>query len=137
MREIKFRAKHDEKEWIYGDYVRLLTAQGKLVHKISSIKDNVNTVCLVDPVTIGQYTGFNDCNDKEIYEGDIIHSAYNGIFEAKWNHEVGAICLEPLKENLLKNKHGDELVRSILFERPHKIIGNIHEETKELKIYNI
>lgn len=73
-REIKFRAKHVhafsknrklDGIWVYGyycdeNYIRT---------------DNAEK--LIDKNTLGQYTGFKDINDKEIYEGDIVNIIVN------------------------------------------------------------
>jgi uncharacterized phage protein (TIGR01671 family) len=72
MREIKFRGKRiDNGEWVYGYY----WSNDLGNHFIKVTKDE-NGFCLydveVDPATVGQCTGLNDKNGREIYEGDNI-----------------------------------------------------------------
>ena len=67
MREIKFRGKRlDNGEWIVG----LLTLDVKGHYRIQY--DPMCFSVLVDPATVGQYTGLKDKNEKEIYEGDVL-----------------------------------------------------------------
>ena len=77
MREIKFRGKRlDNNEWAHG----LLTVIEQLpIGKIAEIRhceqsdgNMIETNTLVKANTVGQYTVHNDCNDVEIYEGDIV-----------------------------------------------------------------
>ena len=79
MREILFKGKTKEGEWVYGNYEYYHKPEK---HIISNIYDN--TTKGVIPETVGQYTGLTDKNGKKIFEGDII----------RFNNQVGSIVYE-------------------------------------------
>lgn len=68
MREIKFRGFSICNCWIYG-YL------DKINHNFT-ISDNESFGHIVDPKSIGQYTGIKDIEGKEIYEGDIVRKEF-------------------------------------------------------------
>lgn len=65
MREIKFRGRW-LKKWYYGDMMR-----DERVPAMPYIGSQNNFV-MVEPDTVGQFTGLLDTSQKEIYEGDIV-----------------------------------------------------------------
>ena len=60
----------DEGVWVYGSYVD--SGGGK--HWIIDHKDS--DCILVDPKTVGQFTGRQDKNGEEIWEDDIVKNEY-------------------------------------------------------------
>lgn len=106
MREIKFRGKDMESyKWVYGN---LCNACGN-EHGAMCIDCFV-----VDPATVGQYTGLKDKNGVEIYEGDVLRAESGKIYEVIFGQ--GAYRIKHSTRKLL-------LVDGWYYE----VIGNIHD----------
>lgn len=104
-REIKYRGKSRDEEWVYGYYYN--------IEKRGFIYDNTGNLFLVDPQTVGQSLGihyideFTDEEGQEVFEGDIVAIVENkfgeGINEV-WTIEydtleVGYIAYNQLNSN--------------------------------------
>jgi len=113
MREIEFRGKALNREWVYGGYIQ---SEEVICPKTASIK------VFVYPETVGQYTGLESMDGERIFEGDIIKHFPTDLFVVTF--EDCAFWA--------KYKDGR-------FELSHrhaywKVIGNIHDNPELLEV---
>ena len=129
MREILFRGKRDKKynrqqEWTYG--VPYIDNEGDCI-----MADDCSRL-VVQPETVGQYTGLTDKNGKKIFEGDIVkikdyskgcalnYEQPTSNWVVKWNDKYAQFTIDYMA--LLPYKHFDE----------SEVIGNIHDNPELL-----
>ena len=138
MRKIKFRGFTIDcldNEWVYGDLIHYDTDETYIIPQNDryleitwDISDDDNRV---DETTVGQFTGLEDKNGREIYEGDILKL----IDEDGSEIIVCVIFINYIGGFVLK-----EHMRDIKYfriedfgERNREIIGNIFENKELLK----
>lgn len=125
-REIKFRAfVKGHKLFNYGDLVRNMSFDpfGTVVECAICHGNDYN---IVEPSTVGQYTGLKDKNGKEIYEGDILRTETDKPMVVSWNEKFASFCL--WREGWAFNHFFGEACDPERCE----VIGNIHENPELL-----
>ena len=152
MREIIFRGKKDDDEWVYGSFCMDAREQFNglcgvdgFIRLYDKAKGKMQTY-EVDRETVGQYTGLKDKNGKRIFEGDIIKSDNGkqssisvvkfGEYYPKMFYAMMDIYF-PIAQHINANgffaestKHED----MILFKSPFfEIIGNVHDNPELLE----
>lgn len=99
IENIKFKAKSIYNgEWVYGD----LLHQSDGTHIYMGKSEGEHILCpRVDPSTVCQFTGLKDCEEKEIWEGDIVHDSYDllcidNLYEVVYIEEEGTFAFKSL-----------------------------------------
>ena len=117
IERLKFRGRHLTGNWVYSGQER------NLAQFFGEVGDE-----LIDPSTVGQWTGLSDKNGVDIYEGDRIvdiHDRDASLGTVQWNHHTFAWCvyldhLEPLTKQLVEQFDSDWFGMV-------EVVGNIHE----------
>ena len=123
-REIKFRGEHtDTGEWVYGSLIQWKDGVTTIITETK--EDHYESY--VNPDTVGQYTGLQDRNGKEIYEGDIIvQQGYSGMRPMLVRFGNGAFVTG-------NHKGSSTPKRPMLIQPRSKVIGNIHDNPELLE----
>ena len=139
MREILFRGKRlDNGEWVEGWYQpeTMIKHWDGIQETVGvtiayKVEDGFLEDTLVDPPTVGQYTGLKDKNGKRIFEGDIVHCL------ARMDESNCVVIFEEGEFRLVPEKNcktyvtggGYHALRCFVKE----VIGNIHDNQDMLK----
>lgn len=158
-REIKFRGIQlygtKQGRWLYGSLIHGPNNDEGFTHSIYAPPlALLNGMIYVDPETVGQFTGFNDESDQNIYDGDIVQFTYwwfdgnvaeslltgtivysdacmsfqlKGVKNKEWERHTGY-------EN--DNEYLTSFSELNFEEADFKVIGNIHENPELLETPN-
>jgi len=141
MRDIRFRGK-DANTWVYGDLTHH-TIIGEDYVGISNKSDTDRNGCatrhMVKPETVGQFTGVNDPNGKEVWESDIIgyidsETNITSVFGVvRWSEEG---CFY-INDNSSNGYSGGSPGANVGYMIPHHksliVIGNVYDNPELLK----
>lgn len=83
MRELLFRGLTYDREWRYGYYSVIPNTKISTIRELDTLHYDV-----VNPETVGQYTGLTDKKGKKIFEGDIIKSEGGYLYDGSYTTEV-------------------------------------------------
>ena len=142
MREIIFRGKKDDDEWVYGSFCMDALEQFNglcgvdgFIRLYDKGKGKMQTY-EVDRETVGQYTGLMDKNGKRIFEGDIVAQNWYDYDEPR-DDSFGKVvfCEYDCSFSVMDvNKDGFmPLGRCGSYHWEVEAIGNIHDNPELLK----
>ena len=131
MRDIKFRGKRVYNgEWVFGYYANLVylpdnstSEEFKHPPTQAHIIEDYGYYNDVIPETVGQFTGLQDKNGKDIYEGDILRSDNEYDVIVFWDDDSYSGRL------VCDDSHScKDMSYHLNYGKGHEIIGNIHED---------
>ena len=114
MREIKFRGWDYSGNWVFGWLSGPDTIHFEAANQYQWTAEEVL------PETIGQYTGFKDNSDQDIYEGDIIRFVIK--IAGRTYQQVAKVVFE--QGMFILSADDDYTLNRI---RNKRVIGNIYE----------
>ena len=140
MREIKFRGKaivsieelelmnieHDN-GWVYGNLIKNGNRPMITADILEEIDESIYPEwwVVVEPKSVGQYTGLKDKNGREIYEGDVLKNDYGDIWVVVWNGTGFMLELNGESKNIYSANE--------YYFSGCEVIGNIYENPELLE----
>lgn len=139
MREILFRGKTYDEDWVHGYYVRLYNERGNEANRIylgyseMDCGDFYPDYFEIVPETVGQYTGLTDKNGTKIFEGDIVKAKLGGGAYKGFEWPCADVQYQKASFGININKDFTPLssfAPTVEFE----VIGNIHDVAERLEV---
>lgn len=137
MREIKFRGKRlDNGEWLYGNLIELRNPFNQADSPVCFIMpkevniaepDSIAEQEVVDPATVGQFTGLLDKHGEEIYEGDVVRTLSGFVGYMRYNERFIRFEVAAPHESYDNERNPDGVPRE-----SWEVIGNIHDNPELL-----
>lgn len=126
MREILFKAKKDNGEWVEGYYVYCRKRHYILpvVNKAIGFDERENEWVEINSETLCQYTGLTD---KNIWENDIVRNEKGDIGVVQWFEEHAAFMIWNKTKNCVCYLAENDFSKI-------KVIGNIFDNPELLEV---
>ena len=135
MRGIKFRAQqfdHGKNGFQYGSYVTDNKDYHAIVKESKSSPDEMYNI-LINPETLGQFTGINDVKGNAIYEGDVVEYLGHGNVTGS-NIGVVEYSTRAAKFGVkLLNTQWQGVSKKLRAISSCRLIGNIHSNPELLE----
>ena len=112
-REILFRGKTNDGQWLEGDLMQYADTSQIWVQT-----DEGKWNFVVDPATVGQFTGLCDKNGVKIYEGDIVFAGYGEYYQG--THEYSTTIIIDMADY--------EALNALCNANVVEVMGNIHKQ---------
>ena len=137
MREILFRGKRiDSGKWVEGEMLHDMQDRPHLYWKTPKELPVVfSNHAIVDPATLGQFTGMTDKNDKKIFEGDIV--VCRKEICGRWIDccvEIGFVEMKHGAFGLHRKQGYYRPFKDWLEDYEYEVIGNIHDNPELVEV---
>jgi uncharacterized phage protein (TIGR01671 family) len=123
-REILFRGRTESGEWVEGDLHQI---DGHCFIRVDEGFQSVS-IKLVDPATVGQFTGWKDFQFKKIFEGDVLSVS-------KWMNPLEHDHNDVVRWNTEKLQW-DGIYPALNGWQRIEILGNIHDTPELMEVKN-
>lgn len=124
-REILFRGKNPNEEWVSGDLILVIEEEPHIFYKTQEdiINERISNETVVKE-TVGQYTGLTDKNGNKIFEGDIVEFTNLDLPNMVIRFDNGSFMLCEDEYSTYEELRMNYVV---------EVIGNIHDNPELLK----